>query len=328
MMSEHRMIKASARFRFCLGCLVAVLTLIGSHWTAAADMRQPPGSRVKMDVPGNFETSKLFSGFVLPVARTSIVIAELPTNRLDQLKAGLTDAALAKKGIKDIIRAKLKRDDDHVYLVGKQTARGAVFNKYVLLIKDGKSVAVITFNVPEDAIKDGFVTQEIVEKVFTSASFTAKAAPIIKQFSLGYLGAFKEAGKLMGSAIMYSTDGQLVPKVKGIQRSVVIIAPSVDRVRVHDLKGFSERALKSVGGFTNVKLAETKGVTIAGLNGAKSEATAVSSSDKTFVSLVQVVLDRPKGGYYRLLAILRDSEKAKLMPDVEKLIASFKPVSG
>ena len=281
-----------------------------------------------MDVPGNFETSKLFSGFVLPVARTSVIIADLRTNRLDQLKAGLSVAALARKGIEDIIRAKLKRNDDHVYLVGKQTARGVVFNKHVLLIKDGKSVAVITFNVLEDAIKGGFVTQEIVEQVVSSASFTAKAAPIIKQFSLGYLGAFEEAGKLMGNAIMYSTDGQLVPRVKGIQRSVVIIASSVDRVRVHNLKGFSERAIKSVGGFTNVKLAETKGVTIAGFNGAKSQAVAVSSSDKTVVSLVQVVLDRPKGGYYRLLAILRNSEKSKLMPDVEKLILSFKSVGG
>lgn len=295
---------------------------------ASADVRQPPGSRVQMDVPANFETSKLFSGFVLPIARTSIVIAELPTNRLDQLKASLTDEALGEKGIKGIQRRKLKRDDDHVYLVGKQVVRGNTFSKHVLLIKDDKSVAVITFNIPQDAVTDGFVTQDIIDKAFVTAAFTAKPAPIVKQFSLGYLGPFKEAGKLMGSAILYSTDGKLVPKVKGIQRSVVIIAPSVDRVRVNDLKGFSERALQSVGGFTNLKLAETKGVTIAGLNGARSEATAVSSGDKSPVSLLQIVLDKPKGGYFRLLAIIRDSEKAKLMPDVEKLIASFKPVGS
>ncbi len=293
---------------------------------ALAELRQPPGSRVKMDVPANFETSKLFSGFVLPIASTSIVIAELPTTRLDQLKAGLTDEALAKKGIKGIKRSSLKRGDDHVYLVGTQTARGAKFNKHVLLMKDDKSVAVITFNIPEDALSDGFITPESINKILTSAAFADKPAPIIKQFSLGYLGAFKEAGKLMGSAILYSPDGVLVPKVKGVQRSVVIIAPSVDRVRVQDLKGFSERALRSVGGFTNVKLAETKGITVAGLNGARSEATAVSATDKAPVSLVQVVLDRPKGGYYRVLAIIRESEQAKLMPDVEKLIASFKPV--
>jgi len=314
-----------------LNLIVRLLAFAGVAvfaFATAAEVRQPPGSRVKMDVPAKFETSKLFSGFVLPIASTSIVVAELPTNRLDKLKAGLTDEALAKKGITDIKRSKLKRDDDHVYLVGKQKLQGATFNKHVLLMKDDKTIAVITFNIPEDAITDGFVTQAAINTALVSAAFTAKAAPIIKQFSLGYLGAFKEAGKLMGSAILYSPDGQLVPKVKGVQRSVVIIAPSVDRVHVRDLKGFSERALKSVGGFKNVELSETKDITIAGLRGVRSEATGVSQSDKAPVTIVQVVLDRAKGGYYRILAIIRESEQAKLMPDVDKLISSFKPVGS
>ena len=46
---------------------------------AGAAVQQPPGSRIKMDVPDTFEVSKLFSGFVVPIAGMSIVIVELPT---------------------------------------------------------------------------------------------------------------------------------------------------------------------------------------------------------------------------------------------------------
>ena len=102
-------------------CSFAVVAFAGA---AVAAVKQPPGSRIKMDVPETFEVSKLFSGFIYPAAGVSIVIAELPTDRYDQVVAGFTDDALAKKGITGIKRSQLKRSDKHVYFTGEQTNRG------------------------------------------------------------------------------------------------------------------------------------------------------------------------------------------------------------
>ncbi len=100
-------------------------------------------------MPDGFEISKLFSGFMHPNARASIVIAELPTTQYDQIVAGMSDEALAKKGIENVKRGKLDRKDEHHYMTGLQRARGMEVDKFILLIKDDKGVGVITANVPK-----------------------------------------------------------------------------------------------------------------------------------------------------------------------------------
>lgn len=280
-----------------------------------------------MDVPDSFEISKLFSGFLYPAAGVSIVIAELPTNSYDRVVAGFTDKALAKKGITGVKRGKLKRKDKHLYFTGTQTNRGRRFLKHVLLTSDAKNVAVITVNMPVGDSVEGFVKTEEVTKALTSAAFAEKAAPIIKEFKLGYLGPFKEAGKLVGSAILYTTDGQLRSSKPGEVRSLIIIAPSVDRVAVDDIPKFSERALRSISGYNNIKIVGNTTVEIAGLEGAQVSATAVSTESKLPVELRQLVLSRRKGGYFRILAIIQQAEAEKLLPETDKLFKGFAPKS-
>ena len=319
------MLISFAPIRLALTGLIAMTYLAAAQPAAQAAIQQPPGSRIKMDVPDTFEVSKLFSGFVVPVAGMSIVIAELPSARYDKIAAGLTDAALGKKGIKNVKRSKLNRQDDHLYLTGEQSHRGRLFEKHILLIKDSKSVAVVTANVQPSAFTDGFVTRKQIVDALTSAHFAAKAAPIIKQYKLGYLGPFKEAGKLSGTAILYTTDGSLQTPKPGVLRSLVIIAPSVDRVEVYDLKTFSEQALRSLGGYTDFKIESNEAKSVGGLKGAMVSATAKSTDKGSLVHVRQTVLGRKGGGYFRLLAIIQDADKDRLLADAEKLIASFSP---
>ena len=306
--------------------LLTMACLVVSPASAGASVQQPPGSRITMDVPDNFEVSKLFSGFIVPVAGMSMVIAELPTTRYDEIAAGFNDAALAKKGITKVKRGKLDRTDEHLYLTGEQTHNGRVFAKFLLLIKDAKSVAIITANVPPRSFIDGFVSRKQIVDAMTSARFTAKAAPIIKQFKLGHLGPFKEAGKLSGSAILYTTDGSLQPPQRGVSRSMIIIGPSLDRVELRDLKAFSENALRNLGGHAGFKIESNAPRSLGGLEGAAISATATSSQNNELVHLRQIVLGRKGGGYYRLLAIIRDADKAALLAESEKVFASFAPV--
>ena len=315
--------------------LVAFLALVAAaHLTcvapALAEAIKAPGSRIAIAVPAGFEVSKLFSGFLHPNARASIVIAELPTERFDEIMAGMTDEALAGKGIKDITRGRLERGDDHHFMTGTQNARGMDVDKFILLIKDEKGVGVVTANVPKSAITDGDLTREAVLAALASATLTDEAAPIVKQFTLPDLGPFKEAGKIMGSAVLYSLDGVLAPKEKGKTRSVLIIAPSIDHMDISniDLKAFSQRALESLGGYEQMAPTSASDVTVDAMKGSRQAATAVAADSKTPVTLDQMILVRRKGGYFRLLAILREDEAGTLTGDVERIFTGFKALDG
>ena len=321
------MLAKFSAFRALMLGLLSVAFAATQQSPASAAVQQPPGSRIKMDVPDTFEVSKLFAGFVVPVAGLSIVFAELPTTRYQEIAAGFTDDALAKKGITKVKRGKLDRKDEHLYLTAEQSHRGRIFEKFILLMKDDRSVAVITANVPPRSFIDGFVSRKQIVDALTSAQFAAKAAPIIKQFELGHLGPFKEAGKLSGSAFLYTTDGSMQPPKDGASRSMLIVGPSLDRVALRDVKAFSEQALRSLGGYAAFKIESNTPSSIAGLEGAAISATAQFSKSKELVHLRQVVLRRTGGGgYYRLLAIIRDADKATLLADTDKVFASFSPI--
>ncbi len=307
-------------------CIVIALCIaVFAPAGAFGDGRQAPGSRIVIDLPESFEVSKLFSGFVHPVAGVSVVLAELPGARYAQVAAGLTDAALGKKGFEKISRGKLARDGEHTYFKAEQSARGRRYVKYVLVLRNDRHVGVITVNVPPDSLVAGAVKEPMIMKALASANFVAEAAPIIKQFSVSKLGPFKEAGKLMGSAILYSTDGRLTPEKPGQSRSMVIIAPSVDRVVVPDIAEFSKRALGALGGYRDLELTGERDVDIAGLKGTHLSAKAVHVSDSVVVQIRQIVLARNGGGYFRLLAIINEAETARLLQPAEELLASFVP---
>lgn len=293
---------------------------------ASADFQQPPGSRIQMAPPEGFEVSKLFSGFIHPVAGASIVIAELPPGQFDKIKAGFTDAALAEKGLANVARSQLQRPDQHFYFTATQALREQEYTKFVMMIADSKATAVITVNVPTSSLTDGFVKRDAVAVTLQTAKFTEKAAPIVKPFSLSYLGPFKEAGKLSGPAILYTEDGSLQAATPGQTRNVLIVAPSLDKFVVTELSGFAELAVHNLGGFGEITVVKKSDVQIAGLEGVRIDAKGKAVSDQTDVTIHQVILKRNGGGYFRLVSIARAADATRLTPEIDKVFASFEPV--
>ena len=309
---------------------LAGLVALGAVPAAAKEPIKAPGSRIAIALPDGFEISKLFSGFLHPNARASIIIAELPTSRYAEIIAGMTDEALAAKGISNIERGNLERPDEHHFFTGRQNARGEEITKFILLLRNTDTVAVITANVPKMAVTDGDLTHDEIRKALASATLTDTAAPIVKPFTVPDTSAFKEAGKIMGSAILYTLDGVLAPKEKGTTRSVLIIGPSIDRIDISDidLKRFSQQALDNLGGYENLATEAGADVTVGGMKGVRQKATAVAASTKTPVKLDQVLLVRPGGGYFRLLAVLRQDEASRLAADVDRVFKGFEAVSN
>jgi hypothetical protein len=64
------------------------------------------------------------------------------------------------------------------------------------------------------------------------------------------------------------------------------------------------------------------------MKGSRQAATAVAADSKTPVTLDQMILVRRKGGYFRLLAILREDEAGALSGDVQRIFTGFKALDG
>lgn len=288
---------------------------------ADAKTMQAPGSRISMDLPDNFKASPLFAGFMEVISSAAVITLELPPEAYDKVVAGFTAEALAKKGIVDVKVGKLDRADTHVYVTGEQKHPRAVFRKFILVMRDAKNTAVLTFNVPQGSLINASIKQADVIKALTSAKLEAKAAPTNDLFKLGYLGPFELTGKPTGTSRIYVTKGDTGPKET---RNVMAISPSLNRLPVRDVKDFAQYALKSLNKNKDLTVTATKDVEIDGMSGHQIVASAKRGAANTPVVVRQLVLLPPKGGYYRLVTINKAADEARLAPEIEKVFASFK----
>ena len=327
-------ISAPNRFtRTGIATLAALAVVAASCLLAGADaMAKPqkaPGSRVSIEIPEYFEVSKLFNGFMNTYTGSTIIIVEVPGEAYSEMAAGFTVEALAKKGITKVTKSKLDRKDEHVFFTAEQeTTRGAYY-KYILLIRNKQHAALITANMPRASITSGLFDTKKILASLTTAKLEAEAAPSNDPFKLGYLGPFKEAGKLRASAKLYTESGSVMPAKKGEVRNAVIVAPSINQINVPDITAFAKRAWGSLPGYDNLKVNTEKPITIAGLKGYFIEGDATRKSPDAVVPVFirQILLERKGGGYFRLMTIGKTAERAKLAPEFDKIVASFTPVS-
>ena len=93
-----------------------------------------------------------------------------------------------------------------------------------------------------------------------------------------------------------------------------------DRPRIAEPKASAESVLQTVRGLQEFKLQPSKTVTVAGLAGIETEATARDQRDKSEVALYQLVLVQPGGGYIRIVGSARH-------PDGTPHAAAFRQIA-
>ncbi|MBU2531708.1 MAG: hypothetical protein KKB37_03130 [Alphaproteobacteria bacterium] len=312
----------TARQRFItLTSLLALGALCAAALPASAKVMQAPGTRVSIDLPENFKSSPIFAGFMEIISSAAVIVLEMPPEAYGQVVAGFTPEALSGKGIVNVRMTKLARPDDHIFLTGQQKHRGALFEKFILITKDDKNTAVVSFNVPEGSLTNGSLAREDVIKAMTSARLEAEAAPSKDLFKLGFTGQFELVGRPIGTSRIYAEKNEQGPKDT---RNVIAIAPSLNRLPVDDLNEFSKVALDSMNNNKDLTVKASKPLKIDGMRAHLLTATAKRGAADTPVIIRQVILTPESGGYFRILAVIKESDEARLGPDVEKLIASFK----
>jgi hypothetical protein len=301
--------------------LFAVALLPALNIAASAKVMQAPGSRVSFDLPENFKSSPLFAGFMEIVSSAAVIVLELPPEAYDRVAAGFTAEALAKKGVKKVKKGKLDRTDDYLYLTGEQKHPRATFEKFILVLRDAKNTAVVTFNVPRGSFTNASIKREAVIKAMTTAKLEEKAAPSHDLFKLGYLGPFELAGSPTGTSRIYMEKGASGPKDT---RNLMVIAPSLNRLPIKNIQEFSQYALQSLKNSKNLKIADSNDITVDNMAGHLLKATAKRGADDTDILIRQLILLPAAGGYFRVLAITKAADDARIAPELEKVFASFK----
>jgi hypothetical protein len=292
---------------------------------ACAEVLQAANSRVTLDVPDGFVPAARYAGFEDTGLQSSFVIVEMPDVAFEQLKAGLTPEALATKGILKAKSGSLKRSDDHVYFTAEQESAGGPVAKFMLAFRDQGVTALITGNVPKAMIDTGKITRAQIEPILESAKIAAVATEDVPLFTLDYLGPFKKAGALAGTAKAYTLDGVLDPGTKTPGRTMFIIAPSLDNRLISDPHAFARSHLMQQADAKDVKINKSRETKISGMEGVILNATAqAEGGEPQALSIYHVLLVNPKGGYFVMVGRTADVDPTAMFGEFEKMSKSFK----
>ena len=293
---------------------------------AEARTQQAPSSRVTIDLPEGYEPASLFSGFTHERLGVSFVVVEMPGKAYEELEAGMTPEALAAKGVRNARRLKLERAEPHVYMQAEQTSAAGDYAKFFVVFRDSAVTALITANVQKASLEKGDVKSADIERALASARVAETAAPAKDLFKLGYLGAFKPAGVFLGTARVYTLDGQSAPAERSVGRPMVIVTPSLDRRVVPRPEEYADGLIASLAGTTDTRVTERRRMTIAGLEGVELVATAKDRDGGAEIALYQALLLAKGGGYFRIVGQTGAADRERHLAEFRRIAASFEPL--
>lgn len=199
----------------------------------------------------------------------------------------------------------------------------------MLIMRDGNASALISGNIPAEAISGGKLSVAAIEAALTSAKLASTAMPEKPLFTLTDIGPFKPAGSVVGTTKAHTLDGSLAPPpgAKKIGRDLFLVAPSLDARPVGDLEAFTRTALESLAGAKDLKVGGFEPVVIGGLKGLAATASGRASGEDRPLHVYHVVLVNPDGGYYRLVGMTYDAEPKQRLAEFKRMAKSFKPVN-
>jgi hypothetical protein len=320
----------SGRAVLALSFIVVAFALLAPISQAQAVIRQSPEGRVAIDLGPAFTPSERFSGFVDESTGASFAIIELPAAAYDKLKTiPDSEEALAKEGFSGTEKAALKgREGAYVYLVGKQNTPAGEVTKFVLIFTESDVAGVIVANVPQPAIDAGKYSRDGVEAILATATVRdTPPAPSAELFRFGYLGPFKEAFDHGGMTKAYNVSGAQPHSGENrlVKESMLLVSSSIHGDAI-DAKVEASKAFMQLGGAKEKHIDAEKEITIGELKGYQitGEVTDAASGGKIAIDLV--LLSGEPFGYFMFLGSVPIADKEKMMPEVEKVIASFELV--
>jgi hypothetical protein len=308
--------------------VVTAFALLAPVSEAQAAFRQSADGRIAVDLGDAFTPSDRFSGFVDKSTGASFAVIELPPSAYDRLKT-IPDSkeALANEGFSGTEKAELKgREGTFIYLVGEQKTPAGDVAKFVLIFTESDVAGVIVVNVPRTAMDAGTYSREGIEAILASAIVRDLPDPNAL-FRFGYMGPFKEAFDHGGMTKAYNVSGDQpgAGENRLVKETMLMVSSSIHGDAI-DVKAQASKSFMELGGMKERHISDEKEVEIGDLKGHQitGEVTDAESGDKIAIRLV--LLSGKPFGTFMLLGSVPGAEKHKMMPEVEKVIASFELV--
>ena len=305
---------------------VAAFAILAPVSQAQAVNRQSPGGRISIDLGTAFTPSDRFSGFVDESTRASFAVIDLPGAAYDKLKT-IPDSkeALANEGFGGTEKAELKdRKGTYIYLVGKQNTPAGDVTKFVLIFTESDVTGLIVANVPQAAIDAGTYSRAGIEALLATATVSGMPDDPTDLFRFSYLGPFKQAFDHGGMTKAYNISGaQPHPGENQLVKEPMLLVSSSIHGDAIDIKAQADNAFMQLGGMKERQIYDEKEVTIGDRKAYQitGEVTDAASGNKIAVRLV--LLSGEPAGYFMFLGSVPIADKEKIIPEIEKVIASF-----
>jgi hypothetical protein len=308
---------------------VAAFALLAPIYQAQAAFRQFPGGRIAIDLGAAFTPSDRFSGFVDKSTGASFAVIELPADAYDKLKT-IPDSqeALANEGFGGTEKAELKgREGAFVYLAGKQKTPAGDVTKFVLMFTERDVTGVIVANVPQVAMDAGAYSRQGVEAILATVAVRDKPADPNALFYFGYLGPFKEAFDHGGMTKAYNISGaQPQPGENQLVKEPMLLVSSSVHGDAIDVKAQADKAFMELGGMKDRQVDDAREVTIGAFKGYQITGLVTDAASGGKIAIRLVLLSGEPAGYFMFLGSMPAADREKMIPEIEKVIASFELV--
>ncbi|MCF6199134.1 MAG: hypothetical protein L3J67_07010 [Hyphomicrobiaceae bacterium] len=308
-------------FSRLLQLALVVMALAGPSAPAFARFMQANNSFVVLDLPESFRPERRFAGFYSKEAGATIMVLDLPRNAYGQF-TNRFDKELEHKGYSEVRQSKLHgRNDEHLFFFARQHTPVGQFDKYLLIIRDGKRAAYVTITVnPIEKVETPLSYIE-AQNILAKVKLSNKRAVIDKLYNLTYLGLFKERNTIVGSTTIYSLKK---PKEQAKSKPLFVIAPSLSQHKVADLAGTGRALMAKFSRFRDMNLTAEEQLSVDGMKGYGLSGSAIKKSSGQRVGVYQLVLANPAGGYFRIVGVAPHKKFAFFLQEFRQMASSFR----
>ncbi len=300
--------------------MLALLLSVAAPAAALAQPQAVAGTRVTLQPPQGFVAADRFPGFMNQESGSSIMVTEVP-GAFSQVTAGFTREQMAPRGMTLRGSESLTVDGRPGMLLSiTQSARGVVFDKWILAFGDDSTAVLVTGTYPQS--RAGQLGEPIKQAVLSARLSTAGPADPFE--ALGFRiteGSRLRIATRMGNVLALNETGTLPDDTPG--SPILMVGSSFSEVDLADLEAFSRRRAMQIATLSGVSNLSGGPVTIDGAAAYELFADAVNSDDGKPLKIYQVIL--AEGSHYILVQGFVGAERAAdFIPEFQSIARSLR----
>jgi hypothetical protein len=300
--------------------IFVVMALVVSSGVNAQSQKPVRGTHVIVTAPPGFVEADRFPGFLSDQTKSGITVTELP-GPFAEVTSGFNESDFKKQGV--ILQSLVKTNygtNNGLLISIAQSSQGVDFLKWMAVFGDEKTTYLVVASFPKKA--EGQMSDPLKEAVLSARVSTTKIDPFgALTFRVTPTNDMKLAN-ISGNLIMFNKGG-VFPASFATNPAFIAGASTSKGLVIKDEKTFAEARMQNIAMLKDVKIKETKPITLDGLNGFESFADAIRNDSGDNMLAYQVMLF-DADGYYLMQGLLPEKEGEAQLPTMKLMARSFK----